>query len=253
MAEIKDLDIYIQRMDAALPDKAWWLSYIDDSIDTVVDFGCATGRLQHMIESIAPGKYRYIGIDNAYEMRRNFVADGEIYASFQEAIGHFNPATSVLVFNSVLHEIFTYSSKSEILSFQHILTTVPFAYIAIRDMYQKNNINFPDGENYLQAIQNSPYAAQFNEFKALSRHTKPYVLAKEFFLKYRYKENWDREKKEQYLWDWKKYLQNLLKNVTIAYEEDFYIPFVAHKIEEDFHINYSETTHKKMLFYNKHH
>ena len=195
MSEIKDLNIYIQRMDAALPDKVWWLSHINGSINTVIDFGCATGRLQSMIDSIAPGKYRYIGIDNAYEMRRNFVANGEIYSSFQEAIGHFNPATTILVFNSVLHEILTYCSKAELLKFQHILTTIPFAYIAIRDMYQKQSENLPNGEKYLLAIQNSAYIDQYNEFINFSSHDNIYISTKEFFLKYRYVENWDREKR----------------------------------------------------------
>ena len=69
MNKITDLQVYLNRMDAALFDKCWWIDKIPAEINTVIDFGCASGNLKAMIDHLAPRKYFYIGIDDSQTMR----------------------------------------------------------------------------------------------------------------------------------------------------------------------------------------
>lgn len=252
MADISNLSVYLSRMDAALLDKCWWIDKIPDTIDTVIDFGCASGNLKLMIDHLAPNKYMYIGVDNSSKMRAECVRKGiKVCASLNDACRHIDPKTTILILNSVIHEILSYTENVDnIFRLFGQMTEYGFAYIAIRDMYVSPGI--ADYGLVLAQILNSPYREQWHEFQAAVQNrvgitTIPKFYTKEFLLKYWYKENWDRECNEQYLWDWKYCFDCLSGPYHIEYENDFYIPFIREKVKKDFNYDFNVTTHKKLL------
>ena len=250
MANISNLSVYLSRMDAALLDKCWWIDKIPDTIDTVVDFGCASGNLKSMIDHLAPNKYTYIGIDNSQQMRTECSKKGiKVAASLTDVVHTIIPKNTVLVLNSVIHEILSYDDNA--FEFFQKLDSYGFAYIAIRDMYLTPGIQ--DYGLVLASILNSPYEGRWHAFAAVARsradlrYRNPATYTKEFLLKYWYTENWDRECKEQYLWEWKYCFDLLTGPYDIEYENDFYIPFIRNKVKQDFDYDFNVNTHKKLL------
>jgi SAM-dependent methyltransferase len=251
MADISNLSIYLSRMDAALLDKCWWIDKIPDTIDTIIDFGCASGNLKSMIDHLAPNKYKYIGVDNSSEMPVECAKKGiRVYTSLYDAAARVESQHTILVLNSVIHEILSYTEVNNIFKLFDQMAEYGFAYIAIRDMYLTPGIvNY---KSVFAQILNSPYKEQWDQFQAVIQNrmgitTDPQFYTKEFLLKYWYTENWDRECKEQYLWDWKYCFDLLAGPYDIEYENDFYIPFIRNKVKQDFDYDFNVNTHKKLL------
>lgn len=68
-------------------------------------------------------------------------------------------------------------------------------------------------------------------------------------MKYRYKENWDREVRENYF---PITLEQLLSKIPtykyeIIYFEDYILPFTSNKIKQDFDVDIHDNTHVKLL------
>ena len=254
MNEIKDLHTYLSRMDKALLDKCWWIDKIAPEVDTVIDFGCAAGNLKSMIDYLAPKKYKYIGIDTAPEMVNECIHKGiRVYTSLSVALKHCKPENTIIVLNSVIHELLSYEAEPYKILRQ--IGNSKCRYIAIRDMCL-TDIQLDNVDAIRNQIEHSKYANQWYEFRTICECTRqaPYnylsVIEKEFLLKYWYTENWDREKYEQYLWTWAHDLwreEHVFMDYKIEDVEDFYIPFVRNKVQEDFGIKYTELTHKKVL------
>ena len=270
MNEIKNYDVYNQRMSKTLYDKCWWIDKIDDNIDVIIDYGCGDGSLFKMINRIRPNKFEYIGIDNDDNMLRiakQNIPCGTFYKSIDELSRYFSyPANLcsdniVFVMNSVMHEVFTYLNKKEQCElFTTICQKLNPKYIAIRDMY----INEDDDLHicflpYLQDIddniKNSKYTEIYKSYadsKSADHHARLFRIIDhytEFFLKYTYEENWEREKNEVYLWDWMKTLDKYFyEKYTVEFENKFYIPFICQRIQNDFDLNWYVNTHKKVLY-----
>ena len=156
MAEISNYEVYTSRMAKTVFDKCWWFDKIDDSIDTVVDFGCATGDLFTFLRRIAPERFnRFIGIEKDSEMRsrannkHNCYRDTIFISSIEQlsSIPNFDASRAVIVMNSVIHEILSYQGESSFLNYLSNIKNFGFKYIAIRDMYFNKNksfVNFDD-------------------------------------------------------------------------------------------------------------
>jgi len=278
MDDIRNIDTYIKGMSATLKDKMWWLDLIPDEIDTVIDYGCAQGDLALLL----PDKYRYIGIDNSSEMlqlaRHNhllhFGRHSEFYPSLIEANGKYEPSTTVLVLNSVMHEIFSYLSPAEVHALFEEMFGSGIRCVAIRDMH------LPDAEaigrigthsnreRLNQSFRYSNLWTEYMNYVLYDRYTEGYiqedkgrgkfegmpVYMTEFLLKYRYVENWKREMREYYLWPWLQMISQYIKAdgndhgfYAVAHESEFRIPFIVDKIKEDFDIDFDLNTHRKVL------
>jgi len=260
MDKINNLYAYLTRMDAALADKCWWLDYIDSDIDTVIDFGCAAGSLHDMINLLAPNEYNYFGVDNSAEMRALCAEKCiQVYETLDEVLPQINPDKTVLIMNSVIHEILSYSDTY--MALFHKINEANFKHIAIREMYIDDEyIILPNKDRLIETIEHSSYADKWKEFKWTVEHNRwgdylnPNVYITEFLLKYWYTENWNRECKEQYLWNWEKFFLKTkdydAMSYYIAYQETFKIPYVINKIYKDFKYGLPKNTHKKLLLTN---
>lgn len=253
MEPIKDYKVYLDRMDASLIDKCWWVDKIPDDIDTVVDFGCAAGHLKKALDVLCPNRFRYIGVEIDNTLYEACVkSDIEVYTGMANTImkTDINLDHTVLVLNSVIHELLTYDPKAW--TKLKAMNDIGFKYIAIRDMHippENYQIALPVQLTLVERILHSPYRSQWDDFCKVIKHRRklyraPIIVITEFLLKYRYKENWDRECYEQYLWNWS---DLIFKSYSKQEEQRFYIPFLQQKIFEDFNTILTVPTHIRLL------
>lgn len=247
--DISNLITYINSMSVTLYDKCWWIDKIPENINTVVDFGCAGGDLAIMINRIAPNHYSYIGIDNSPLMlnlaNHNFSLHNlstRFFPNLTTALEYINPKNSILVLNSVVHEIFSYLSKEERLNLFNLFFRNDFAYIAIRDMYPTDDLTGEEEEEWDRIIRTHPKWKDFCK-SPVFRKTPSYV--QEFLLKYKYDVNWARECNEQYLWNWDLYIKSFFYETIFT--NNFFIPFIQDNIKKDFGQSFKKNTHKKVL------
>lgn len=268
MDNIQDIDAYVKSMSTTLFDKCWWLDKIPPEIDTIVDYGCAQGDLAIFIDRIYPGRFKYIGIDNSPEMlalashnhHLHFAKpDSEFYAQLSGVAQKCDTRKTILVLNSVMHEIFSYLTEAEQKALLSEMFGAGFAYIAIRDMYMPEfeEASF-DMEASFKSILCSPYAGMWNEFNHYLDNSPRSngwwnsiaLRMAEFLMKYRYVGNWQREMKETYFWPWLPMISSLSpesRTYKIAFTNRFYIPFIRDKVSGDFGIDFQVETHRKVL------
>lgn len=260
MKKIQDYNSYTSKMRKPIADKCWWLDKISDSIDTIIDFGCADASVIEYISDLLPDRFRFFGVENDVFMqqkarekmgnKKNFYLVSDINAIPIEKI---NPDRTIIVMNSVIHEIYSYLSDDEQCELFSAIKNINAKYIAIRDMHSLDSSNIgsvPDPQEICTRISTSDHKTAFNEYVRLEQHpdSSPDFIA-EFLLKYFYKENWEREKQEQYLWDWKSCFLPLFESTgyNLGYAEDFTIQFLVERWKDDFGVALNCPTHSKVL------
>lgn len=266
MDKINDVEKYVASMSTTLLDKCWWLDKISPDVDTVIDFGCAQADLAVLIDRIVPGKFHYIGVDNSEEMRsranENLAAhhprpcQARVVSDISEAFEMCEPSKTVLVLNSVLHEVFSYLSTYEVWRLMIKFAESGAKYIAIRDMHAVPSYYSEELIKARNAVMDSAYADLFKNYRRTYNKcglgesdwwsNEPVA---DFILKYRYQENWERESKETYCWDISGRIDGYGFDLKYDryFEERFYIPFIRDRIKEDFGIDYNVPTHIKLL------
>lgn len=266
MDKITDVEKYVASMSTTLLDKCWWLDKISPDVDTVIDFGCAQADLAVLIDRIVPGKFHYIGVDNSEEMRskanENLSAhhprpcQARVVSDISEAFEMCEPSKTVLVLNSVLHEVFSYLPTYEVWRLMIKFAESGVKYIAIRDMHAVSNYYSEELIKARNAVMDSAYADLFKNYRRTYDKcglgesdwwsSDPIT---DFILKYRYQENWERESKETYCWDISGRINGYGFDLKYDryFEERFYIPFIRDRIKEDFGIDYNAPTHIKLL------
>lgn len=259
MPEIQNLGVYLERMSATLYDKCWWTKYIPDYVKTVIDFGCGVGDLSFALETVRPNYYEYIGIDDNPEMIEIASCkypDRRFYSTLDQAVQELElsknywPQDTILVLNSVLHEVFSYMPKEAAISLVENMFCKWFEYIAIRDMCVPTVCRHGNTELVLEAIKKSSYNNMWEQYSAVSHHNDLDITITEFFLKYRYVENWDRERCERYLWPIDSFIADLAHHSNyIPWKWKFSIPFIRDCVKRDFGIDFKTATHIKMLMH----
>lgn len=272
---INNYDVYVSRMKNTYYDKCWWINHIPENIDKIIDFGCADAGIFKFIDDMYPERFTYIGIDENEEMlkiaREKYAGNNRVsfYTSFDEITNWMSSMNTILILNSVMHELFSYKSHTELIDFIEDIRKLQPTYIAIRDMHI-NKIIEPSAvavfANDFSVLMPKKFVEPFTDFKAMTDFSEEdFNFYLEFLLKYFYTENWTREVKERYLWDWSSFFKNTLcKNTkyfsdclgdyrpnyrySVEYEENFSIRFLQDKWMKDFGMGRLDThTHKKML------
>lgn len=268
MDNIQDIDAYFSGMSATLRDKCWWLNKIPDEIDTIVDYGCAQGDLAIMIDQMASGRFKYIGIDNSPEMlalaRHNHhlhfaKRDSEFYSELSGIKQKCDTSKSILVLNSVMHEFFSYLHEAERKALLAEMFGAGFAFVAIRDMYMPESNDTFDVKQAIKKIHDSPYSDMWKEYNScidnftckgnrpICWYRDAFLRVAEFLMKYRYISNWRREMNETYFWAWLYDISSEISLYRYTYLEDFHIQFITDRVKEDFGIDFSFDTHRKIL------
>lgn len=257
ISNISNYDVYTQRMKVGMYDKCWWVDKIYSEIDTVIDFGCADGALREALEIYCPQIINYYGIENNEGFYDTLDFKGISYYSdiMNLPNDEINWDRTIIVMNSVVHEILTYQGISAFRDLLHYFRIFNPRHIAIRDMCLTSYLASVYDPKYYNTILGSNFSDRYWDF-IISHpnyeidYAEDVACAVEFFLKYTYRENWQREKNECYLWAWPhQVLAAMEGSMRVEVSEDFRIVPQIRQIERDFCIKLPDDlfTHHKML------
>lgn len=250
MYNISNKDIYFKRMRVGMYDKCWWVDKIYPEVNTVIDFGCADGFLWEVIKMLCPQITTYYGIENNKEFF-GILNEKAIphYPNIEQLPQNIDWNRTIVVMNSVVHEICHYQGYADCSTIIKEIRDKGVRHIAIRDMCLNTEEYTYLDENFYAEIMNSKYASMYKEYVKRADPNELFCQV-EFFLKYTYKENWDRECDEQYLWDWGFFIKHKIwDTMRIEVNQSFRIVPQIRQIEKDFGIKFPEglNTHRKML------
>lgn len=247
MTPINNMQVYNAGMRKSMMDKIWWIDKIDDSVDTVVDYGCADGTLLSMVHEINSDLKLY-GYDFNEDMIELAIANVESgrFSSNYDKIVATSGNTSVLVASSVFHEIENYAPNIEE-EYDRIFNN-NYKYIAIRDMFiSERSCGIADPLIVAKVRQQFDY----NKIQEFETHIGPIDYNEnllQFFLTYRYKENWDREVRENYFpYTIEQFLYRIPNYYEVVYFEHYTLPFIQEQVFKDFGVQLMYPTHGKIL------
>lgn len=145
---IADLNRYNLSMSKSLIDKIFFMDKIDDTIKVIVDYGCADGALIRFLAPLFPDMF-FIGYDKSEEMigraaEANTYENCVFYSHPMNFLAwlqahHHTIDECALNLSSIIHEVYSYSTKDEIEEFWHFVNFMGFKYIIIRDMCLDEN------------------------------------------------------------------------------------------------------------------
>lgn len=256
MTEINNIIKYVEALNQSLEDKLWFQEFFRLPIfnrNTVVyDYGCGNGNI---IKALAPfyPDVEFIGIDSNPKMIKIANKENTLEnVSFYDAgIPIREDKQKILIMSSVFHEIFTYDNFSEF--YKDIIDRFKPDYIFFRDMALTESAyrfsNNADIERIL--IKYIKNRKQLNDFEKNFGciYTQNNLI--HFLLKYRFKENWDREVKENYFPILFEDIPSLFKDYNVIYKKHYILPFIKDKIMEDFQIELNDNTHCNYIFKRK--
>lgn len=243
-------EVYLESMRNTFHDKCWFMSIIPEDVTHILDFGCADGSFIKFLKASWP-KYQYIGLESNEDFRSQCQKDGiEVASSIIEAskiLGEHARHTLV-VMNSVLHEIYSYEGTAEGEEVWGKLMRNGFRYIALRDMYAKGCGCFSSKtELEIQDIlskdkctsDNSGGYIHINEkFEDFERQWGPVLNGYDFthfLLKYFYNKNWTRENMENYLPYHYRELHEAIREAgyDVTFESFYSLPWLKQKWMRD--------------------
>lgn len=242
MSPIYNYEVYKDAMKRGMYDKMFFVDKIDPTM--IVDFGCADGTLMEEIQPYFPD-IPIIGVDNDAEMRETTKAKGFLTFNNLELEGVHIPKGSAIVLSSVLHEVYSYCTPEEIVSFWNEVRR--FDYIVIRDMcvtHETKHIRVTNVDEVLK-----PYQDQAADFEKVWGKIDTLDSYLHFLLKYMYTDNWEREVKENYLPNTMEALVHLAKgdDHSIVYHNHSTLPYLRDKWRNDIGIVVDTPTHLKMI------
>ena len=251
MTKINNFNTYNNEMIKSMEDKMHFSrTYLTD-IKHLVDFGCANGVFLSFTHS---GNHNLdlIGIDMNYDMikeaRKKLPSATFIMSTRPIVNSTFHYRESALNLGSVLHEVYFYQDEENINQFWDDVTNSGYKYIFIRDMISNLNderANIVDVEKVRNRIEYADRIKKFEDYHGSIDYQKNLI---HFLLKYRFKLNWNREVKEDYLpLSGSDIVDKLKDNYDIIYRKEYVLPFVKSQAFNDFGINIVDDTHIKLV------
>ncbi|MBQ2183306.1 MAG: hypothetical protein II399_01610 [Lachnospiraceae bacterium] len=238
MADIKDYNVYISRMQKSVYDKLFFVDKIFGKIDAFLDFGCADGELIKYVHSFMSDVH-FIGYDVDEEMIRRAkknVPCAEFFSDWDEI--KCNPETTILNLSSVIHEVYTYQTQTEVTKFWDRVLNTGFKYIVIRDMAYSPTSG-PQTKllkRLYNRIENSEYKDKLADYEAIWGKINDSKNMLHFLLKYKYDENWEREVKENYIPLPVKIYDRMFEksDYTVEVKRVYTLQYVRNLIREEF-------------------
>jgi hypothetical protein len=263
----EQLDKYNASMEKGLLDKMFFNEHIPH-YDLLVDFGCANGAL---IKAAYPydSEATYIGYDISDQMlgeassnvgkKANIIWTSD-FGVVQKAVNQCNKAgkISLLVLNSVLHEVYSYSGPKEYRHFWSQAFRTGFTYISVRDMMmrQKNydkKIPQSDLETILDKMMTLDHGEEkVSSFEDIYGEINSEGKLIHLLLKWNFWSNWDREVHEHYLGI---YIDEFFKKMNkvsnrvykpVHYNE-FVLSYLRNWVKEQIGYEIKSPTHVKIL------
>lgn len=245
---INNLGVYNAGMEKSMLDKIWWFDKIGGDVRSVTDYGCANGALLSMVHRM-DSTLRLYGYDFNEDMitlASENVPEATFSNSFHGIVNDVDTSSSVLITSSVFHEIHNYSCDVD-LEYANIFQS-GFKYIAIRDMFISAKSSYQSDEISVAKIRQRFNHKLMSDFESYCGHINRNENLLQFLLTYRYKENWDREVRENYFpHTIEEFLNRIPKCYEVVYFEHYVLPFVRECVARDFGIDVPGNTHAKIL------
>jgi len=254
MEKINDYSVYNAGMKKSLLDKIFFMDKIDANI--IVDYGCADGTLIHFLHSLFP-EYQYIGFDVDEEMleqaRSKFsldelAIDVRFTSDWTEVTQLIGVNDAAVILSSVIHEVYAYGTRADVDMVWERVYNGNFKYIVVRDMIPSGSIDKKSDINDVRAIMRKADAGQLREFEQVWGSIEQNKNLVHFLLKYRYKENWNREVRENYFpLTREEFISSIPDEYEIEFHEHFVLPFLKNVVRKDYGITLKDNTHFKMI------
>jgi hypothetical protein len=254
-----DLGSYLSGMAKGVSDKLFFLHHIKP--DLIVDFGSANGYVLSQIHQSNPS-IALIGYDISPEM---IGASTSSYPNIKFTNNWSEVASNVhkyksptLLLSSVIHEVYSYSSPDGVTQFWNNIFNAGFEFIVIRDTIPSENLqkvfNFKKDVERVKKVADPELVKDYEaKWGSIDKDYKNFVR---FVLMYRYKENWSRERLEDYLpLTYEAILNKIMpeygKTYKIIYEKRFKFKPIQSSFSKDFDIPLRDDIHLKMILRRK--
>jgi SAM-dependent methyltransferase len=254
----EQLQRYNEGMNKGLRDKLFFLDHIN-SFDVLVDFGTADGSLIKAVIPYEPEAF-YIGYDISPSMiaKAREVVSGpnvELTSDWREVYDAVRDkreggAISVLVLNSVLHEVFSYSSPDEYEKFWEQALDTGFDYICLRDMMtterdQATPISSKEEEVLeLMMEESEKKVLDFEKFHGEIESISDLV---HLMLKWDYDHNWNREVEEDYFGVTVEEFRARVRGYKTVYKRSYVLPFLRDKWKTKWSYDTKASTHVQIV------
>jgi 16S rRNA C1402 N4-methylase RsmH len=250
---IIDLSGYNQKMRKSFLEKTFFLTKIPATV--YLDYGCADGSMIEFMTKLFP-EFHYFGYDNdpkMIEMAKNLKVPNAVFsANFDELVTAMKKIDGIraVICSSLIHEVYAYQVGGSVVQFWNRINN-NFNYVCIRDMAMTREAEGYDVSSHdIWALANY-YLKEKDDVYILNDFQKKYgEITKlkqmtHFLLKYRYKNNWERELNENYF---PLPVEELLKQfATVEYKNHYLLPFLKEKVKQDFGIELKEPTHIQLI------
>jgi SAM-dependent methyltransferase len=250
---ITDLAHYTSRMQKSMVDKIFFMDKVHSKV--FVDFGCADGEMIRILATLFPD-HTYVGYDidpymiEVAKKNTEGLANVEITDRFKRVENVYFKAgdDTCLVLSSVIHEIYSYGPDKVCEFWSSIFKELQPKYIAIRDMSVSQTASRPADPLTVARIR------QLTDPNILRQWENQWGSLDEnwslvhFLLKYRYKTNWEREVRENYLPLSKEdLLRQFPKEYRPRFIEHYTLPYIRQEVYKDYGVELQERTHIKLI------
>jgi len=245
---IANRDKYNIAMRQSMMDKMFFMDKIGGGVKKILDYGCGDGSLIENMNLMFP-EHQYTGYDNDRKMLTIAQAATQHLPNVSITDGMRTPFDhDVVVLNSVIHEIYSYSLSEIDLFWDKLCLDMKPEYIVVRDMCVTNTTSrtsCPTSVARIKQIFNPDKIAQW-ESKWGSLHENWSLV--HFLLTYRYTDNWDREYRENYLpVSVESLLARFPREYVPTFVEHYTLPFLREQVMKDFGIQLQDSTHLKLI------
>lgn len=246
-------------MHLGMKDKLYFTKVIKDA-KVFFDFGCADGSMIYYLSEIYPDA-KFFGFDANEDMIEDamgmelpnavFSSDWEfILEQCIEAMDDDHKCC--LILSSVIHEINTYLKNDDRARFWEFALRTGFHYIAIRDMcitQRAAHAVMP-----IVARDDVRKLWEYGDPQMLDDFTKYWgglfsgIHFYHFLLKYHYRENWERELKENYITVLEDIMEITdIKRYNTIWMKHYQLDYIKDKIKEELGIEIKENTHLQLI------
>ena len=259
---IKNMESYNRAMSKSMIDKMFFMDKIDGSVTAVFDYGCADGVLIATLAGLFPDM-TYIGYDLDEDMIRMagercrgldnvfLFSSLDDFRAWADTVG-LDRRKTALTLSSLIHEVYSYGTEESIRAFWEFVTGSGFGCIAIRDMCLDISARRPALKEDVVRVRSRYDLRMIAQFEALHGPISDNRNLIHFLLKYRYKDNWDREVRENYL---PVSVEDIMGRITagragyrLIYFDHYILPFLARVVKKDFDITLKDYTHVKLIY-----
>lgn len=276
MTAIHNYSMYTNLMKNGFYDKLFFADKLVYDWNSFLDYGCADGFLTRMIGEAFPGKEIYgydadplmitkaqlmsdygtpgfPGIHRNVHFSHNIKKLCQDVGKEKKMAKDERPLIDVLFLSSLLHEVYSYKTPTEIEEFWKFVFETGFKYIVIRDMMP----DIPLTKTPSDLLENVyDHCSKMNLLDKLAQHEEQfgtiaiYKNCLHFMMKYKYThtENWEREVAENYFsLTTESFLKVIPANYRIEHQEHYTLPFNKMQWETDFGTFIDEKIHAKII------